>query len=402
MKKMIPIVLLLTIFTGCTNSATRTDYSIKSPQQPMLSTLNNIYCNGLVYNDGSTAYFLSFDEMQGVPLCNKPNCSHDNSNCISKLVNNETTTTPPIIYHDSVYYFSYTDKIVDSEDGKNTEYEIESALNKADLHTGEVKKICAFSDMEASSDDVLILLDNTIYFIANNGSIQSDDGTWDYYTTAGKQYLCAVDLQTETFQNFGQINDDNKVESTLFSMDGASYGINGNIRIDGFHDNKIYMHYYYVENQEELFDYFKENNIFPDSDDSSWGRVNVIFDLNSKNFTTENTNEVITANENYFVYWNGEKYIEEQKDATKEINIAKQWKANIYDNMIWFIDKNLAYTEIYNLSNNEVYDIAEEYKSKDFYVSAKVGQDYIIQVSDENGAVTFQRVSEDKLLKIKE
>lgn len=401
-KKAFTSLFLSSLFlVGCSQASNESKYSIDIPVKSVLSTLNNVYQNGLVYNDGNTAYFLSFDEMQGVPLCNKPNCDHKKNSCISKLVTNENTT-PPIIYHDMVYYFSYTDSIVGGEDDKATDYQIESTLKKVDLHTGEIEEVCTFSDMEASSDDSLILSDNMLYFVANNGAVQSDDGTWNYFSTAGRQSICSVNLETGDFQNYGRVNEDEKVATTLFSVGNSTYGINGNVKIDGTNNGKIYMHYYYAVDIDSLLEYFEQYNIFPDSDDDSlWKRENVVFDTNTNKIIMDSADEISAATDDFVIYWNGNNYVQKQKDNVTELeNISKQWKVEIYNDTVWFIGEDMKYNEIRNLKTGKNYQLKKEYKDKNIHITAIIDNNYIIQLTDENGTVTFSKLSENELLEI--
>ena len=72
------------------------------------------------------------------------------------------------------------------------------------------------------------------------------------FSTAGKQWICSVNLDTGDLTNYGRVNEDEKVDTTLFSVNNSSFGINGNVRIDGVYQNKIYMHYYYVNDEDCL------------------------------------------------------------------------------------------------------------------------------------------------------
>jgi hypothetical protein len=338
--------------------------------------------------------------MSSTPLCNKPNCDHKKSDCISKLITNDSTTsTPPIVYHDKVYYFSYNDKIVQGNNKSETTYEVDGTLSGIDLNTGEVNKICSLDDMEASSTDTLLLQDNLLYFIANNGSLQATDGTWQYFSTAGKQWICSVNLETGELTNYGRVNEDEKVDTTLFSVDNSSFGINGNVRIDGIYQNKIYMHYYYVSDQDSFLKYFEQYNTFPDSDEEMWETSYVVFDIETNKISMNVSTETIIATADHCIYWNGKQYVDESNGQQNELNNIPKYKyATIYDDIVWFSDIQRKYTEIVDLNTDKVYQLKSAYQLLNLRILAKLNDDYIVETFNDDNSISFEKVPESSLL----
>jgi hypothetical protein len=400
MRKKIAFILSVLLFTGCSDNTTKSNYSIGEPIQTTISNYSNSYKNGALYDSNDSIYFLNFDLMSSTPLCNKPNCDHKKSDCISKLITNDSTTsTPPIVYHDKVYYFSYNDKIVQGNNKSETTYEVDGTLSGIDLNTGEVNKICSLDDMEASSTDTLLLQDNLLYFIANNGSLQATDGTWQYFSTAGKQWICSVNLETGELTNYGRVNEDEKVDTTLFSVDNSSFGINGNVRIDGIYQNKIYMHYYYVSDQDSFLKYFEQYNTFPDSDEEMWETSYVVFDIETNKISMNVSTETIIATADHCIYWNGKQYVDESNGQQNELNNIPKYKyATIYDDIVWFSDIQRKYTEIVDLNTDKVYQLKSAYQLLNLRILAKLNDDYIVETFNDDNSISFEKVPESSLL----
>jgi hypothetical protein len=400
MRKKIAFILSVLLFTGCSDNTTKSNYSIGEPIQSTISNYSNSYKNGALYDSNDSIYFLNFDLMSSTPLCNKPNCDHKKSDCISKLITNDSTTsTPPIVYHDKVYYFSYNDKIVQGNNKSETTYEVDGTLSGIDLNTGEVNKICSLDDMEATSTDTLLLQDNLLYFIANNGSLQATDGTWQYFSTAGKQWICSVNLETGELTNYGRVNEDEKVDTTLFSVDNSSFGINGNVRIDGIYQNKIYMHYYYVSDQDSFLKYFEQYNTFPDSDEEMWETSYVVFDIETNEISMNVSTETIIATADHCIYWNGKQYVDESNGQQNELNNISKYKyATIYNDIVWFSDIQRKYTEIVDLNTDKVYQLKSAYQLLNLRILAKLNDDYIVETFNDDNSISFEKVPESSLL----
>lgn len=394
MKKIISFSLsCILLFTGCTND---TEYSIKEPSNRVISSLHNTYKNGIVYTDGNILNFIEYTSFNNIPLCNKPNCLHNDSSCIAKVAKTQGST-PSVVYKDKIYYFTSSSEITESKDEKSTNYSIKCDLNKIDLHTGTNEKVCTFSDMEAITSSQIVLENNKIYFIANNGSIQNPSGAWYYFSSGGRQNLCSVNLDTGEFHDYGQINDNKKMATTLFSIGEAVFGINGQISIDGFFNDLIYMHYYYADSAEIVYNnlecsVYDENSIFH--------RENVTFDINSNQFSTDSNFDISCTNDKYCIYWdnNLNKYISKTHNDKIEMDMIQKCDGiEIYDDTIWCI-KDSNYVSFYNLDKKQLFQIAEKYKEKNMQIIDKQNNQYIIHYYDEKiGQNVFERIPESDL-----
>lgn len=386
---------------GCRMPKTEQTYSIQTPEKALLSWNRNVYENGLVYANQNAAYFLDYPTFTGTPLCNQPNCTHQGNSCIAKIVVNfGMNGTPPVIYQDNIYYFTKTEGIVDSEDGKFTSYRIDCQLHQIDVSSGDQTVLCKFEGMEATCSSCVYLDGNTLYFIANNGSLQDNAGGWSYFTSAGVQYLCSVDFDSGAFTNLGQVNTAEHVDSTLFAKDGGgTYGVNGDVRIQGMYDGKLWMSYYYADSSDALMDLLQETGDFPGIEDPVWHAELVAYDFDTQEISRSEAASVPCIGEGYYIDWDSEQeqYIAKQEDG--EITLTDFPKADLLR-----IVNNLVFDEYemdicFDLSDQKLKKINPEYTEKGISVVDFQDESYIVQYyNTETDAILFEAVSESDLL----
>lgn len=76
--------------------------------------------------------------MNMVPLCDVPNCTHMNSDCLAKNIGNMS-----VFYNNCIYYFeSNGGDVKETPEGK--EFYIDSKLKKATLNSSEIELVCEF------------------------------------------------------------------------------------------------------------------------------------------------------------------------------------------------------------------------------------------------------------------
>lgn len=386
--------------TGCT--ANKDSYSIQTPENSIFYSAYNLYDNGFIYiNQTNAAEFIDYETLVNTPVCNKPNCRHNDDYCISKLVTSEGNL--PIVYHDSVYYFTFTDEIIESKDGRSTSYDIQSQLNKIDLHSGKRETVAEFSDMEATSSNALYLENGVLYFIALNGSLQDNTGAWYYFSTSGSQYFCSIDLNTGKFVNYGQINNPEKAKSTLFCVEGGGqFGAGGNVIVDGIYDNKIWMHYSYADSADAIYTEYKKTGNFPGNDSPIMHRENVVFDLDTKKIEVSDKPDAACIGEGYYIYWDDNKngYISEKEG--KEIILEGFSKTfytsylRICNNILW----NLENEKCFDLKNGTISEFSKKYNDKGVDIYCFKDNRYIINYYDEaSKKIVFENVDEADLIK---
>lgn len=73
---------------ACCNTSTQKEANtIQTTSTAHITLDQNLYQNGLIYTDNAYGAnyvcFLDCATMQGVPLCNKPNCTHKDASCVA-------------------------------------------------------------------------------------------------------------------------------------------------------------------------------------------------------------------------------------------------------------------------------------------------------------------------------
>lgn len=399
-RKFFLCIFLITLtLSGCDASETKEIYSIHTPNSACIRSGYSLYENGLIYKNSGTAYFLDYHSFAATPLCNKPNCTHSTNSCIAQIVTNfGMNGTPPLVYQDQIYYFTESDEITEGENGQSTSYEIQCQLHKIDIANGEQTIVCTFNGMEATCSSTVYLEGNTLYFVANNGALQDDNGAWSYFSSAGSQYLCSVDLDSGTFTDYGQINDPAKVTTTLFAVNKSAFGLNGEVKINGFYDGKLWMSYYYADSSEALIEIYNETGDFPDFSNPVWHIETVTFDLTTKELVVSNQPAVAFVDEERYVYWNTDKEQYQINGKDGEIVLHEFPRASrldiVHDHAFDALNPSLCY----NLSTEKLENIAPEYVDQGAEIITYAENAYIIQYMDEDtNTTTFASVPASEL-----
>lgn len=398
MKRLICILLTFAsvFFISCEKQDT--EYRIKNKDTAFYDMAYNVYENGLLYTvsqtSGTQAYFLDYETMNSTPLCNKPNCTHTDSSCISGLCAGAFLV--PVIYQDSVYWFTSDYKIVDSDDGKSQEAEIKTKCMKAKLDTGTVE-IFAEIDGVFMNHAIDLIIDNEKLYIIGSREIYQNpiDGTWGGFSRSGEQYLYSINLESAEVQNYGQINDSPYAENNW--IHGAS--IFSEVKMGGIYNNKLYMSYRYVEDPQIITDYLDTdwvNNGNPRKD-IPWIIENKCIDLETGEITVSDLPYAWCIGENFYVYEdNSTFYILDQ-------NGKKTAAPNMYDNETYdftVVNGKLWKGSIgqgFDIKTGKELDLAEKYCNSDAMIMDFINDQYIVKYY-ENGELNFDMVSESNLI----
>ncbi len=412
MKKITNQILTLLLcgslwLSACGNagSAKEDDYSIQTPTEFVSEYGYDIYENGLLYRNGDSLCFLDYNTMQGVPICNKPNCLHKDTSCVSRLCI-ASGTFEPIVYHDSVYFFSTTDEIVDAEDGKSQEYQIHTKFMRANLRDGEVETFAKFEGLNPTEYMKSVVVNNMLYFIGSDGNpIQTEDGSWTHYGNGGKQYLCSLNLDDGSFQQIGHINDSPYAKNNTIINGNSVSTIYDQVEIEGIYQGKIYMHYRYVEDQQALIDaaekYGNALDKLYDEEYVPWIVVNRCYDLETGELTTSDLPYAKVIAENTYVYWDSEKgqYIIRKEDNTEIAaeGFEKAYKVYVVNQKLWSCIENEAYTaqcfDIKSGQTSAMQTIEDAQRVVMDYTDGK----YIVEETV-NGRVTYTEMPEKSLI----
>lgn len=286
MKKLIKIflVMICICLTGCnTESKISLSSNIK-----FITSGTNYYKNGCIYGN-ETTMFLDFDTMEKAPLCAKPNCTHDNSECIAKTVGDT-----PVFYNDYIYYFkSNGGAVIETTDDR--EFYIDSKLYKANLETSETEIVCEFHDgVPVLKWAGYVLQDNELYFTIDDcNPIKDEYGGYTWGSSGGYHFLCSINLDTGEYTNYGSIYDGDK------QYEGAAYSSGANIT--GIYKDKMYIRYSFIKDNTAL----QSGNA---DIDSLYEDINFEFDFKSKTWKeSELPFSWFMNNETYSYYDNNNK-----------------------------------------------------------------------------------------------
>ena len=172
MKKTLVILLSSSIMlmTGCSNNPNNTGDHIANTIANSMQYISDYsyYNNGVAYTIGdsqnSTKTFLDFDSMERAPLCAVPNCTHNNSSCLSKNIG---SLYKPVFYDGYVYYFQSNGGAV-KETSDGPEFYMASKLMKASFNSSEVEMVCEFSDCVPREAGRYVLFDDELFFIGDD------------------------------------------------------------------------------------------------------------------------------------------------------------------------------------------------------------------------------------------
>lgn len=223
-KKIFAVIITVAAVINSTACQSKEEkYHIKTKDAAYYDMSYNVYENGLLYTvpnaSGTQACFLDYETMNGVPLCNKPNCTHSDSSCVSNLCAGSFMV--PVIYHDYVYWFASNYEIVDSQDGKSQTADMHTKCMRARLDTGLTETFAEIDGVYMQNQIDLAIVNDTMYIIGSKEIYQDEtDGTWGGFSRSGEQYLYSINLDSAEVQNYGLINDapTAKIQLELWSI----------------------------------------------------------------------------------------------------------------------------------------------------------------------------------------
>lgn len=396
MKKVVSIIIGMSMLLSLTSCSSKNDeYKIKSKELNVISALSNSYENGLIYTSGGICNFYDYASDTSIPLCLKPNCTHNDKECISKILSTSGCGTEhAVIYEDNIYFFTETESI--EGEGKDTSYNIQSVLHKCNLKSGEITDVLDISDLNCISSVNMVLNNDTIYFTASNGAYQFEDGTW-LNAGFGKQYLCSVNLTDKSFENYGLVNDNEFASNNVIITENSINAVSDQVIISGVYNDKIYLYYSYVEDRNIIVDAIENNNYNID-----WKYEVKEFDLNAKKLNTVHEAQPICLNNNWYVTENksDKKVIATDRsgnpvefDSMNELQFDC-YQYSIYNDKVW----DLYNGYVYDLSTKETFQISEDFLGGNIadYISNE--NKYVICNYDSNGNLLYSMIDGNILI----
>lgn len=362
-------------------------------RQNYYTTSTNCYDNGVIFIIDNMAYLLDYNSMQGIPLCNKPNCIHNDSSCIAWQCGSALL---PIIYQDCVYYFTASNEVVDAEDGLFQTVEIDGNLNMASLKSGKTSLFVNIQNLDMSKITEAIVIDNILYVIGCYGAEQANDGNWVYYAKGGAQYFCSINLDTGDFTNYGLVNDSPYAKNNVVKKGNSIFSFDDDVIIDGIYNDKIYMHYKFVKDQQELegiIDNSKEES------DINWCYEVKCFDPTTKELSIIDLPPAKCINENNYIYQNAEgNYTIMDSEGgcvtTSVLNTDHSVYLTFVNGKLWSDGLNCCF----DVETQNIYEYNEKYVDSEAVVIDFVNDQYVVRYVTESGNMAFDMVSENNLI----
>ena len=398
-KKIFAVIITVAAVINSTACQQKEEkYHIKTKDAAYYDMSYNVYENGLLYTvpnaSGTQACFLDYETMNGVPLCNKPNCTHSDSSCVSNLCAGSFMV--PVIYHDYVYWFASNYEIVDSQDGKSQTADMHTKCMRARLDTGLTETFAEIDGVYMQNQIDLAIVNDTMYIIGSKEIYQDEtDGTWGGFSRSGEQYLYSINLDSAEVQNYGLIND---APTAKYNW---SYGASlwSEVKMEGIYHDKLYLYYRYVKDPQIIIDYLNTDWVENGSprNDIPWIIENKCLDLKTGEITVSDLPYAWCIGENHYIYEENEKFFILDEDGEKTA------VENMYDNETYdftFVNNKLwkgSINQGFDVKTDEEFSISDKYADKDAMIMDFVDNQYVVRYV-ENNEVKFDRVSEQDFI----
>jgi|GEM_PF-2696654 len=212
---------------------------------------------------------LDYETMEHIPLCRRPNCKHNDPNCLIQRLNGRV----PVFEADKAYYFvNDPSQFVETDNG-GYDLKLGSTLYVYDMAANIETKLCHIEGGEVDSLHGLLLHDGNLFFILNEYSREYDENGLliGGSNCGGNNRLCAVNLSDAAVTDYGRLYD---VEKLTEYYPGAPYSAESTLC--GIFENKLWFNVSCVETAEW------EDNVLPD-----YLHYVTIFDLDTETYEGE-------------------------------------------------------------------------------------------------------------------
>ncbi|MBO5163729.1 MAG: hypothetical protein J6B75_04710 [Ruminococcus sp.] len=370
MKKIILIAVMILMFvTGCGAETSPSNSNNSNGVEAKCVALgSNFYDDGCIFGKDPAVY-IDYKTMEKTVLCAKPNCTHQTSECVGKIVGE-----CPLMYNDYLYFFRTNDGIKENGNGER-EYYINSKLCRASMDSSEVEEIAGFTGYYPNDYNGYILYDNTIYFIGTDMNA-TPDGYGNIITSnvGGVFYLCSIDLDTKEYTNYGSIYDGDRQNEIALHTSNAV--------IAGYYDSKLYIDYSFgIEEvpidriaEIDIRDYFKQ--------------LNFEFDFKTKELVESELPEPSYLDSDTYIYSDREnkKSIVLDKGQRYELNCDTQRNASFVNNKV-FVPYEKKWYDLTDMSEHSM----GEYSN--YYVPKYIDNCYIFALGNK-----IEKLTEEELL----
>lgn len=396
MKKALPTIILgIGMVFSCISCSEDIDKNkIEGKNINVITALSNSYNNGSMYMYDGVCNFYDYSADESIPLCLKPNCTHENTACASKAITSSSGgIDDSVIYNDCIYFFT-AESAIEGE-GKNTEYKILSMLNRCSLETGEIEELLEIPDLYCTYSVNMVLNGNMLYFTGSNGAYQFEDGTW-MDAGLGKQYLCSINLKNNTFENYGLINDNKYVSNNVIITENSINAVSDQVVISGVFNGEIYLYYQYVKDKNIVINAIENNS------DIDWEYEVKKFNSKDKSISIVTEQPPICLNNDW--------YVTESRSEKKIIARNKEGKVIEFDSVNEFpfdcYQYSVCNNKIFDIYNGTVYDltaetvfnIAEDYSGGNIIDYLSKEKKYVVSAYDSGGNLIYSKIDEENLI----
>ncbi len=345
-KKLLVLFLSITALVGCSEKKAPVTEKENASNEPIFINYDrNTYENGCIYTTtDDTNYYIDYETLEAAPLCALPNCDHTSSSCVSKAVG-----SCPLLYNDYVYYFTSECGIKEGSDGR--EFYINSKLMRVKLESSEAETVAEFHDAVPDTHDSFAVADNVLYFQADDMNPKEDEfGMITYSNAGGKHFLCAIDLSTGKYTNYGSIYDGDK-EYKAASSSSSAY-------ILGILNNKLILSYSYLK--EEIPDEKFEEEGFLMADQFTEGLFE--FDLSEKTIKSCGMSITFISGSDTYGYYDKNKNTSVIYKNGEEITLDGVRVNNysfVHNNTLWIYPDEPTWYDLSDKSAHDVTGISE-------------------------------------------
>lgn len=361
---LITILAFLQLF-----SCKKKDNTLPTNSENMIyiDTLKNNYKEGriIIANSSSQVMYLDYNTMKKTFVCAKPNCSHNNSECVAKIIGKT-----PLLVEDGIYFFRYKNGINELKNGEREHY-INSKLCHMSFNSSEVTELTEFTDCAPRDYDGILLYNNKMYFIGDDLNPVSDDyGNIRTSNVGGNHFLCSIDLSTNKYTNYGSVYDKSLLNETAKNDNSAI--------MKGIYDSKIYIAYSYCDDYDNL------------GEDGMPLVKNIMLEFDPE---TEELKQVDLPKPLNYLTGDSYIYYDNQKEKTVILTKDKKIECDVkFERFVSFFNNKLFGDNIwYDITDGSIHNFDSDYL--DYWVIDYYDGYYIMGV----GEIT-KKVSEEELL----
>lgn len=322
---------------------------------------------------------LNYDTMETGIICNKPNCSHSDTSCVSFALGEYM----PIFIENKAYFWIDDPESMEPNEEGIPDLKLGATLYSYDVFANETEKILHVDDVSVSLCYGMALHQGTLYFVGNyKGRTYNENGIMlSKGNSGGRMGLFSVDLQKQEVHSFGDIYD-------LDALSAQYSGVKSSIEayMKGIYDNKIYFEVSYIEDDTDM------ENLKYNSYVTYYNLETNEFAPQPEDLSNIDYVEIAFVSENYLVLVNDEHiFTIYQQGSDTSIEIEDE-NTNMYSEVFVDNDKLFFGDKIYDLKTG-AYTINE--KLKDSVIIAKYQGSYIMKLPANE---TFEKIAKDELV----